>query len=66
MEFTSYKDKEDNRIVSTKEIEGEEQVEVTLRPRTMQEYVGQKKVKENLDVYITAAKKRKEATHVRL
>ena len=47
MEFTSYKDKEDNRIVSAKEMIGEEQVEASLRPRSMQEYVGQKKVKEN-------------------
>jgi len=61
MEFTSYKDKEDNRIVSTTEIEGEDRFEASLRPRTMQEYVGQQKVKDNLNVYITAAKKRKEA-----
>ncbi len=61
MEFTSYKDKEDNRIVSSNEIDGEEKFEASLRPRTMQEYVGQTKVKDNLNVYITAAKKRKEA-----
>ncbi len=59
--FTSYKESQDNRIVSYKEIDGEELVEASLRPRTMSEYVGQKKVKENLKVYIAAAKKRKEA-----
>lgn len=58
--FTSYKDEQD-RIVSVREIDGEEQVEATLRPRTMQEYVGQNKVKDNLKVYIEAAKKRREA-----
>lgn len=59
--FTSYKDSQENRIVSYKEIDGEDQVDATLRPKTMQEYVGQKKVKENLKVYIAAAKKRHEA-----
>ena len=59
--FTSYKDNDDNRIVSVREIEGEDKEEATLRPRTMGEYVGQQKVKDNLNVYITAAKKRKEA-----
>lgn len=59
--FTSYKDVDDNRVVSYKEIDGEEQVEASLRPRTMQEYVGQQKVKDNLSVYISAAKKRKES-----
>lgn len=61
--FTSYKDNEEkeDRVVSTKEIAGEEQVEASLRPRNMQEYVGQQKVKDNLNVYITAAKNRKEA-----
>lgn len=59
--FTSYKDNDDNRIVSVREMDGEEKVEASLRPRTMQEYVGQQKVKDNLNVYITAAKKRNEA-----
>ena len=59
--FTSYKDHDDNRVVSSKEMDGEEIVEASLRPRTMSEYVGQQKVKDNLNVYISAAKKRKEA-----
>ena len=32
-----------------------------LRPKTMEEYVGQEKVKENLRVYLAAAKSRNEA-----
>lgn len=39
----------------------EEKVEITLRPRTFAEYVGQEKIKRNLDIVIGAAKKRKEA-----
>ncbi len=59
--FTSYKDNENERIVSTKEQIEDSDIEVGLRPKTMDEYVGQQKVKDNLEVYITAAKKRKEA-----
>ncbi|HOK42408.1 MAG TPA: Holliday junction branch migration DNA helicase RuvB [Thermoclostridium caenicola] len=35
--------------------------EAGLRPRVMDEYIGQEKVKENLQVFIQAAKKRREA-----
>ena len=39
----------------------EDEAENSLRPHTMGEYVGQSKIKKNLDVYITAAKERKDA-----
>ena len=56
--FEEEYEKED-LIVSTKtEYDTEENV---LRPKTMADYVGQQKVKENLDVYISAAKQRGEA-----
>lgn len=52
---------EDERIItSTKNID-ETDIENTLRPTTMDEYVGQEKVKRNLEVYIQAAKKRGDA-----
>ncbi|MBQ7466762.1 MAG: Holliday junction branch migration DNA helicase RuvB [Clostridia bacterium] len=54
-------EQEDERIVSVREMPEDSDIEVTLRPKTMKEYVGQTKVKDNLNVYITAAKKRKEA-----
>lgn len=38
----------------------EENLEKTLRPKSLNEYIGQSKVKENMKVYIEAAKKRKE------
>ncbi|MBQ4270099.1 MAG: Holliday junction branch migration DNA helicase RuvB [Clostridia bacterium] len=49
----------DNLVASTKtEYDAEENV---LRPKTMADYVGQEKVKENLSVYVTAAKQRGDA-----
>ena len=48
---------DDRFITSTKNID-ETEVENTLRPGSMAEYVGQDKIKENLEVYIQAAKKR--------
>ena len=52
---------DDERIISP-EIEDaiEEKMENSLRPKLLEEYVGQDKVKENLKVYIEAAKKRGE------
>ena len=44
------------------ELTGEDSdVEVTLRPKTLEEYIGQDKAKENLSIFIEAAKKRDEA-----
>lgn len=40
---------------------GEEDTETALRPRTMEEYVGQEKIKNNLNVFMHAAKKRRES-----
>ena len=52
---------EENSIIRP-ESEGieEEKIEKTLRPKTLAEYIGQTKVKENMKVYIEAAKKRNE------
>ena len=52
---------EENKIISP-ELEGfeEERLEKSLRPKVLEEYIGQDKVKENLKVYIEAAKKRGE------
>ena len=50
---------DESLVVSTKtEYDAEENV---LRPKAMSDYVGQQKVKENLSVYIAAAKARGEA-----
>ena len=52
---------DDERFVTSSKIEVDDQIENILRPKTFDEYVGQTGVKENLKVYISAAKKRNEA-----
>ena len=51
----------EDRIINP-EIEDakEERLENSLRPKTLDEYIGQDKIKENMKVYIEAAKKRGE------
>ncbi|SEN35258.1 Holliday junction branch migration DNA helicase RuvB [Lihuaxuella thermophila] len=51
----------EERIISTKMASEDEMVEYSLRPRYLSEYIGQKRAKENLKVYIEAAKMRGEA-----
>ncbi len=53
MEFDS-----DSRIVTTAEVNGDSEIEYSLRPKRFDEYIGQTKAKENLKVFIDAAKKR--------
>lgn len=48
----------EERMVTPREVEEDREAEVTLRPQTLVEYIGQDKVKENLAVYIEAAKRR--------
>ncbi len=49
------------RLIDADETEYDSESEFTLRPQTLTEYIGQDKVKENLSIYIQAAKKRDEA-----
>lgn len=48
----------ESRIVTTAEVNGDSEIEYSLRPKKIEEYIGQTKAKENLKVYIEAAKKR--------
>lgn len=48
------------RIITTELTQEDEKIETTLRPRYLKEYIGQEKVKNNLQVYIEAARQRKE------
>ena len=48
------------RLVSPSPVSEETRFEVTLRPRTLDEYVGQHKVVDNLRVFIEAARRRGE------
>ena len=52
---------DNERIVTGDYIEEDTEIESSLRPRQLQDYIGQEKVKDNLSVYIKAAKDRKEA-----
>ena len=49
------------RIVTSDFIDEDVDLETRLRPKHLEEYVGQDKIKENLSVYIQAAKSRNEA-----
>lgn len=51
----------DDNILDPNLLEEEEFTEVSLRPQRFNEYIGQTKVKDNMKVYIEAAKKREEA-----
>jgi len=51
---------EDERLIG-REFRKDDYDEASLRPRVMDEYIGQEKVKENLQVFIRAAKQRNEA-----
>lgn len=59
MSFTNEMDFE-NRIVTPEYTSDDSAVEVSLRPKTLEEYIGQKKAKENLSVFIEAAIRRGE------
>ena len=51
---------DENLLIPNLQDEIEERAEVSLRPKTLDEYIGQTKVKENMKIYIEAAKKRNE------
>ncbi|MCD8005521.1 MAG: Holliday junction branch migration DNA helicase RuvB [Oscillospiraceae bacterium] len=51
----------EKRLVGTEVLaEDVDEAELSLRPKTLNEYIGQEKVKENMKIYIDAAKKRGE------
>jgi len=49
------------RMVEIERFEGENSYEVTLRPSSWEEYIGQEKIKKNLKVFIEASRRRDEA-----
>jgi len=51
----------DTRIITPSRVDEEAQYEAGLRPRTLDEYIGQDRVRENLEVSIQAARQRDEA-----
>jgi Holliday junction DNA helicase RuvB len=51
----------DERVIDPKPLDEELTTEVSLRPRTLDEYVGQEELKKNLRIFVEAAKGRDEA-----
>ena len=51
----------EKRIISTEITKEDKQIEKSLRPQFLNEYIGQEKIRKNLKVYIDAAKLRKES-----
>ncbi len=51
----------ERRVISTKMQDEDIKIESSLRPQTLTDYIGQEKIKDNLSVYIEAAKQRGEA-----
>lgn len=56
----SFSDAKDERVLTSASFQNEDMAEVSLRPRLINEFIGQEKAKENLAVFIKAAKKRGE------
>ena len=52
---------DEERFITSTKTADDGALDVTLRPKTLNEYVGQDKIKSNLKVFIEASKKRKEA-----
>lgn len=52
--------KKPTRVVEGKQQTDDIQFDLTLRPKTLKEYVGQEKIKEHLEIFLAAAKKRKQ------
>lgn len=50
----------ESRMVTPEHIPSDEDIDFSLRPKTLSEYIGQDKVKENLRIFIEAARKRGE------
>ena len=53
-------DTNSDRLISPIERQGDNALDLSLRPKTLQEYVGQDRIKDNLSITIAAAKKRNE------
>lgn len=51
----------ERRVIETRVTEDDVKIEGSLRPKNLEGYIGQAKIKETLKIYIDAAKKRKEA-----
>ncbi|MBI5072041.1 Holliday junction branch migration DNA helicase RuvB [Candidatus Falkowbacteria bacterium] len=51
---------DEERLITPKEQNEDQVFDMTLRPKVLAEYIGQEQIKKNLEIFISAAKKRKE------
>ena len=51
----------ERRIITTEVTAEDKALEPNLRPQTLEEYIGQEKIRHNLKIYIEAAKARGES-----
>ncbi len=61
MPVEDYETRLDDRIIMPEYNSMDSETEVSLRPKTLGEYIGQQKAKENLKIYIDAARGRRES-----
>ncbi len=52
---------EEDRLISATQTDNEVQQELAIRPGTLADYIGQEGVKEQMEIFISAARQRKEA-----
>ena len=52
---------EEARMVTSKSTQEDEIFELSVRPKRLKDYIGQKAVKRKMKIFLTAARKRKEA-----
>ena len=57
----SFKDTNNKKIINPKKNQEEAKEEVSLRPQSFKDFIGQQEVLDNLKVYIKAAQKRSES-----
>ena len=50
----------ERRVIQTELVAQEQQLESSLRPQLLDEYIGQEKIKSTIKIYIEAAKQRGE------
>jgi Holliday junction DNA helicase RuvB len=58
---TEAENQNDSRLVGGGVMDDDQQIELSLRPQYLREYIGQRKVKDNLSIFIKAARARGEA-----
>ena len=57
---------DEDKIITAEAQDGEESVEQVLRPQILDEYIGQESVKDQMNIFIEAAKKRNAVSYTHL